>query len=221
MKGGGPLSKSDLQAYHDLVGALAAAPDVTSLGMVALYPEAGEAAAIAEYGDQAAESLHVTMVFLGDVSKIDMKAAAKAVGRASGSTKPMSGSISGAGIFNTGPDGYPQIALPSVQGLSALRALLVQHLAEAGIESPSEHDWVPHMTLAYIDEPELPDVGVLGLPVTFNQLSLVVEDVRKDFPLDPQGSSDDVHRTSSTRAIRMTRAEIRQRDLLLARAKEA
>jgi hypothetical protein len=106
----------------------------------------------------------------------------------------MSGKVGGAGIFGSGPDGFPQIVLPNVQGLAALRSLLIEKLAEEGIQSPSEHDWVPHMTLAYVDAPKLPDLGVIGLGLTFNQISLVVNDERKDFPLDPEGASDDVHR---------------------------
>jgi hypothetical protein len=100
--------------------------------------------------------------------------------------------------------------------------MLVDRLAAEGIVSPSQHDWVPHMTLAYIDEPELPDTGVIGLPVTFNQLSLVVEDVREDFPLDPQGSADDVHRPDpgEKAAARFSRADLRRRSMLITQAKE-
>lgn len=204
---------------------LAAQPDVTQLAMVAVYPESGEAASVAAYGDTDPDKLHVTMVFLGDVTKIDMKAAARAVGSASGSTKPMSGKVGGVGLFGASEEGvYPQIAIPNVQGLAALRVLLVEKLAEEGIVSPSEHDWVPHMTLAYIDEPALPDVDVIGSTLTFNQLSLVVEDVRKDFPLDPQGSADDVHRPDpgekAAARTRFTRAGLRRREMLLTQAKE-
>jgi len=180
--------------------------------MIALYPLPEEAAEIASFGSLPPETMHVTMVFLGDVADINMKAAAHAVGQASGSTAPMTGRVGGAGVFASGEDGFPQIAIPNTQGLSALRALLVQKLADGGVASPSEHDWVPHMTLAYIEEASLPDLGVLGLPLTFNQLSLVVNDERKDFPLDPQGSSDD----APVRAgIRFSRAEMRKRELLL------
>lgn len=204
----------DYKALRDMLMtfAPAARPDVSQLAMIALYPERAEAEALAKYGTNAADTMHVTMVFLGDVANIDMKAAAKAVGRASGSTAPMTGTIGGVGVFAAGDDGYPLIAIPNVNGLAALRALLVQHLAEGGVESPSEHDWVPHVTLGYADEPALPDVAVIGLPLTFNQLSLVVNDERKDFPLDPQGASDDA-------PPRPTRAQVRRRSVLLARAR--
>ena len=195
---------------------LAARPDVSSLAMVAVYPTPEEAGAIVPAGGNPAETMHVTMVFLGDVTKIDMKAAARAVGSVSGSTAPLSGVIGGVGLFAAGEDGFPQLAIPSVTGLAKLRADLVAALADEGIVSPSEHDWVPHMTLSYIDEPELPDLSVLGSPLTFDQLSLVENDVRKDFPFDPEGSSDDVHRPDPA----FSRSEQRRREVLIGRAKE-
>jgi len=221
---------------------LAARPDVSSLAMVALFPTPGEAAAIAPAGGNPAETIHVTMVFLGEVANIDMKAAARAVGSVSGSTAPLSGKVGGVGMFVAGEDGYPQLAIPNVVGLAKLRTDLVNALADEGISSASEFDWVPHMTLAYVEEPELPDLGVIGLPLTFDQLSLAEGDVRKDFPFDPQGSSDDVHRGSLAAnpdapiLIRMSekdldgfkavpvfnysRSQQRRRDILISRAKE-
>lgn len=194
-----------------------APPDVSGLGMVALYPLPKEASTIASFGSNPAETMHVTMVFLGEVADLDMKAVAHAVGRASGSTAPLSGRVGGAGVFAEGEGGYPQIVIPNVKGLSALRTLLVDHLAEAGIESPSEHDWVPHMTLAYIEEPALPDLEVIGSPLTFSQLSLVVEDERKDFVFDPEGASDDAPHVQAS--VRFSRAEQRRRELLLLKAR--
>jgi 2'-5' RNA ligase len=198
---------------------LAIRPDMSSLGMVAVYPSAEEAAAIAPAGGNPAETIHVTMVFLGDVAEIDMKAAARAVGSVSGSTAPLSGMVGGVGLFAAGEDGFPQLAIPNVVGLAKLRADLVAALADEGIVSPSEHDWVPHSTLAYVEEPSLPDLSVIGLPLTFDQLSLVEADVRKDFPFDPEGSSDDVHRADGNHAV-YSRSEQRRRDILFNKAKE-
>lgn len=186
--------------------------------MIAVYPTAEEAGEIAPASGNPAETMHVTMVFLGDVSEIDLEAAARAVGSVSGSTAPLSGVIGGVGMFAGGPDGYPQLAIPNVQGLSKLRADIVQALAEEGIVSPSEHDWVPHMTLAYVEEPALPDLSVLGLPVSFGQLTLAVEDKRKDFPFDPEGSADDVHRPDPVRAS-YSRSEQRHLEMLINQAR--
>lgn len=170
--------------------------------MVALYPTSEEAAAIA-VDEASAGKLHITMVFLGDVADVDLKAAARAVGSVSGSTAPLSGSIGGVGLFASGPDGFPQIALPDVVGLAKMRTDLIDALAEENITTASEHDWVPHMTLTYSELARLPELEVIGSALTINQLSLVVADERKDFPLDPDGASDDVHRMSRSEQRRM------------------
>ena len=80
--------------------------------MIALYPTEEEANALALADGNPAETLHTTMVFLGDVADVDMKAAARAVGSVSGSTSPLSGVIGGIGMFANGGDGFPQLALP-------------------------------------------------------------------------------------------------------------
>lgn len=202
---------------------LAARPDVSTLAMVALYPTPEEAGAIAPAGGNEAATIHITMVFLGEVENVDLKAAARAVGSVTGSTAPISGAIGGVGMFMEGPDGYPQIAIPDVVGLAKLRTDLITALAEENIVSGSEHDFVPHITLAYVDEPSLPNLNVLGLPLTFNQLSLVVNDQRKDFPFDPEGADDDVHRGKAAMVIDRhpyTRSEMRRLEILINRAKE-
>jgi 2'-5' RNA ligase len=186
--------------------------------MVALYPTSAEAATLAPAGGNPAETMHVTMVFLGDAA--DMKAAARAVGSVTGSTAPLSGTIGGVGMFMEGPDGYPLLAIPDVVGLAKLRTDLIDALAEENITPASEHDWVPHMTLDYVADPSFPDPSVIGAKLTFDQLSLVEADVRKDFPFDPQGSSDDVHRASSENHVSYSRSEQRRRDVLISRAKE-
>lgn len=159
--------------------------------MIALYPTAEEAEEISFAGGNEADTMHITMVFLGKAADIDMKAVARAVGSVSGSTAPLSGAIGGVGMFMGGEDGYPQLAIPDVVGLAKLRVDLMAALEEENVGSASEHDWVPHMTLAYVDEPGLPDLSVIGSKLTFDQISLVEADVRKDFPFDPEGASDD------------------------------
>jgi hypothetical protein len=73
------------------------------------------------------------------------------------------------------------------------------------------------MTLAYIDEPGLPDLAVVGADLTFSQVSLVVADVRTDFPFDPEGDTDD--HMAIARPKRLSRSEIRRRELLLREVK--
>lgn len=158
-------------------------PDVSQLAMVAVYPTPDEAETLASFGTHPAETMHCTMVFLGDVNEIDMEAAANAVARVARNTEPMSGRIGGVGMFAEGDDGVPVLAIPNVSGLSQLRTRCMDALAAEGVTSPSEHDWVPHMTLLYADEPTVPDLAVIGSPLTFDSLSFVVNDERTDYAL--------------------------------------
>lgn len=176
----------------------AAGPDVSGLAMVAVYPTAEQAANMAPDGGAEPDTLHVTMVFLGDVADIDLAAADRAVQAAAAETAAMEGSVGGVGLFAAGPDGHPQLALPNVPGLSALRATVVAALADEGIESPSEHDWVPHMTLGYVEEPELPDLAVVGADLTFASLSLVVEDNRTDYDFQGAVTASATHEEEGT-----------------------
>jgi len=161
----------------------AARPDVSELAMIAVYPTPDEQDAISTAGGNPAETMHCTMVFLGEVANIDLAAAGRAVARVARNTEAMSGRVGGVGMFADGPDGFPSLAIPNVSGLSMLRVRLVDALAAEGVDSPSEHDWVPHITIAYQADVSLPDLAVIGSPLTFDSVSLVVADERTDYTL--------------------------------------
>jgi len=161
----------------------AARPDVSELAMIAVYPTPDEQDAISTSGGNPAETMHCTMVFLGEVANIDLAAAGRAVARVARNTEAMSGKVGGVGMFAEGPDGFPSLAIPNVSGLSMLRVRLVDALAAEGVDLPSEHDWVPHMTIAYQADASLPDLAVIGSPLTFDSVSLVVADERTDYTL--------------------------------------
>lgn len=176
----------------------AAGPDVSGLAMVAVYPTAEQAASVARDGGAEPDTLHVTMVFLGEVADIDLAAADRAVQAVAAETATMEGRVGGVGLFAAGPDGHPQLALPNVAGLAALRATVVAALADEGIESPSEHDWVPHMTLGYVPDPQLPDLDVIGEELTFATIALVVEDERTDYDFQGAVTASATHEEEGT-----------------------
>lgn len=195
-----------------LAQALATGPNVRGLGMIAVYPEIDEASALVVEDGHSPEKMHVTMVFLGEIADIDMDAAAEAVANVASRTEPLSGEVGGLGVFGAGDDGYPQIAFPDVSGLSTLRTRIVDALAEKGIISTSTHDWVPHLTLSYVEEPALADMAIVGKGLTFNSLSLTANDVRIDYPFK---SSDE-----SSSEYSFTRSEQRRKQMLIDQARE-
>lgn len=174
--------------YMEAAGALTAiaadgGPDVSNLAMVAVYPRAHEATSLAVDGGLDPGDLHCTLLFLGDAESIDLQALTDAVAATARSLPPIDGEVGGAAHFAEGPDGYPSIVLPDVQGLSTLQETVRANLSDAGIVSPSEHGFTPHMTLRYTEGPQVPDPANLGSPLHFDALSIVVAKNRTDYPL--------------------------------------
>lgn len=169
--------------------AYAPRPDVSGMAMVALYPRSLEARVLEVPGGNDFDTLHCTLVFLGASDSLDMDLVNAIVQGVAARSTPLAGNVGGIGAFSAGEDGYPVLALPDVQGLSALRETVAAALAEVEIVSPSEHGWMPHMTLRYADAIELGDTSQLGESLHFDYLSVVVSDVRTDYRLGEQAAS--------------------------------
>lgn len=169
--------------YGDEALTAAAGPEVSTLAMIAVHPTTDEASTLAVDGGLPPDELHVTLLFLGDAAALDAQAVKDAVAAVAKTLPPIDGSVGGAAHFAEGPDGYPSILLPDVKGLSTLQETLRASLAEASIESPSEHGFLPHMTLTYAEAPEVPDVEALGSPLHFDNVSVVIGGERTDYPL--------------------------------------
>jgi bifunctional non-homologous end joining protein LigD len=106
--------------------------------------------------------LHLTLLYLGESSKLKkatLESIQKATEKVCARHSPLKMSISGAGLFISEEDGIPVFVVPNAKGLSALQADL-ENVIGSIIDLPSEHGWVPHMTVDYScdDKPELPDL---------------------------------------------------------------
>jgi 2'-5' RNA ligase len=157
--------------------------DEKPLAMVALYPRAEEAEALATDGGHEANDLHVTLVFLGEAEDVNEDLVTEAAGLVASELNALQGVVGGVGQFAEQEDGRPAILLPDVNGLTLLRERLVDELGHRGIRSPSEHGFLPHMTLRYADKEELPDASAIGQELHFDDVSVVVGDRRTDYPL--------------------------------------
>jgi 2'-5' RNA ligase len=161
-----------------------AGPDTGELAMVALYPRSEEAQDLAMEGGLEADDLHVTLVFLGDANALEEQDVHEAVSTAALVNDPLAGTVGGVGFFAENEDGVPVILLPDVQGMTRLREDVVSELRVHGVESPSEHGFLPHVTLTYAEEPETPDIAYFGTPLHFDSVSVVVGGRRTDYPLE-------------------------------------
>lgn len=167
----------------EAVAAAGAGPDTGDLAMVAVYPRRAEAEALAVEGGLEVEDLHVTLVFLGDVGELDVDAIHEAVSTAALANNPLEGAVGGFGAFAENDDGVPVIALPDVKGLTKLREDAVKELFAHDVESPSEHGFLPHMTLIYSENGERPVTEGLGQELHFDSISVVVGGERTDYSL--------------------------------------
>lgn len=178
-----------------LVAALSPSFEGEADGVIlALMPTPEEAAAIAREGGDPPERLHVTLAFLGSVADLSdadrqsISAAAEAAARTSSS---LAGVVSGIGHFDTAErdDGLiPCVGLIDAPGIGGLRSRAMGALAEQGISSPSEHDFMPHLTLGYHEWDEHDyAVGtqdtVAGQAVSFSELIVRFGEEEQRYPL--------------------------------------
>lgn len=139
--------------------------------MVALPVPAAAAAALALPGGEPAERLHITLAVLPGAQPLP--AVARALRRLR--LPRLRGTVGGLGRFLPKPSSpvlEPLVVTPDVPGLAQLRAQVVRALRGAGAEISTRHDFVPHITLAYLKPgtpwPALPprlslDLGELQL----------------------------------------------------------
>ena len=161
-----------------------------------LDPETAEALAIP--GGEPASELHITLAYLGDMqdeASIETDGLLRphtspfkirdAVASVASEAMPMLGNVQGIGRFGA-PDGEPTpvYAAPDVPGLAAFRTKLVQTVQAAGYFVASDHDFTPHITLAYIPaNAPMPITGVPMLPLVLDTVCLVVGDQQYSFKL--------------------------------------
>lgn len=190
----GPADVAWTHTEHLLADTLTATEDKALKGapkadartgvMLALYPDAATAKALALPGGLPADELHVTVAYLGKTDQVDPDKLA-ALARVVASRPGITGSYSGLARFtNTGDDrGDALVALYDSKGLEDLRADARAAMAAAGIEIPSEHGFCAHTTLAYLDPgDDLPVQRLEARDATFGALAVVHGEDRTDVP---------------------------------------
>lgn len=158
-------------------------------GMIAVYPQPDEAAALADPdGNIPPEALHVTLFHFDAMPDTD--ALSQVVDEFVQGYAGLAGTIGGSGVFGAGEDddgnpSAPNVLLLDVPGLGELRFDLADALEAAGFPYSEDHDFTPHLTTDYADPADVQlDMTLIGKPVNFNALSIVTADgTRMDVPL--------------------------------------
>ena len=147
--------------------------------MIALYPPKHLADKLAVPGGEKPDDMHVTLAFLGKADQLKSPEMVKAVARSLAERHPpISGAMSGHGVFTQGADAPVTYASADLPALPGFRQKLVRLLHATGHTPSGEHGFTPHMTLAY----GTPKVSVPATPVTFDTLSAVIAGERHDYP---------------------------------------
>lgn len=159
-------------------------PDYSGHCMIALYPPAALADALAIDGGLPASGLHLTVAYTGDAADVNpsaLIAAAEAVATRS----PITAKVSGHARF-TGGEQDCIVALVTSPELDQLRRDTEAALAEQGIPLPSEFGFCPHIALQYIapDDPS-PVQRIATIPIVFDAISAVHGKDRTDCPFEP------------------------------------
>lgn len=148
--------------------------------MVAFFLDPEMAQQFAVEGGEPPEALHMTLAYLGDQDEAGASAdeLARVVGEWAAQTPPISGEISGHGVFTNGdkPVTHMSVDCPD---LPAARQSLIEHLQANGMHPRMDHGFDPHITLAYGDTP----VDVPATPVTFNKVTVSHGENDMDMPM--------------------------------------
>lgn len=167
-----PTRPADIQQVHTGV-------------MLALMVPPGIGQAIAVPGGEPVEDLHLTLAYLGDSTEMpreNMRLVQDALDEFYRTAKPISGEISGVGLFSNGAF-YASFDSPD---LAAFRSTLLSCLDKCGITPVSNHGFTPHITLAYLPEGSpLPAIPMPQLQVTFKAVTLAWGDQHFDYLLEP------------------------------------
>ena len=205
-----------LYANVSEVGKEAALPKVMEGAMVAFYPTQEVASLLAVPDGLPAEDLHLTLAFLGQAVDIDESVRAvveSALGELAMEQGYISGMVNGVGRFfahaeNNGKECI--FAIIDSAGLFEFRHKVVEALIKAGLPPVSNHGFVPHMTLSYVD----PGADVKAPPplhVMFEDLWLVWGNEVISFPLREM-PADQIERKEITARQDVTPADKKRSD---------
>lgn len=169
--------------------------------MVALVPTAVAAARLAVDGGVPPDELHLTLFYLGEAADYDEQARDAIVARLRSLVDelrpdyelPVTAGIYAVDVFNPGEAGSGVVLGVTGGELEAVWDLTADTLDEleaepAGFTLPEQHaPWVPHITLAYTDDPAGVVADVLDRtgPVTFDRIRVAFAGDAIDIPLLP------------------------------------
>lgn len=151
---------------------------------VKVAPDAAKQIAVDD--GEPADSLHITLAYLGDADDYTPAMREWVITRVTDAVADiecLSGVTAGLGTF-TGKDGKrPLWAAVDIPGLEQVASTVRAELpiTDAPIH---DHGWTPHLTLGYLnDGDDIPHLDVSGIPLDVRSVHVVFGDVETEIPL--------------------------------------
>ena len=158
--------------------------------MIAFWPDAATQKRIAVAGGEPADSLHITLAYLGKRDEFDMNmlpSIEHSLRVFADTQPPVSGTLGGIGRFPATPNSdnkdvvYMGFHSDEIQDF---RQKMMDCIEQAGARPRKNFGYTPHLTLKYVS-PHAPHLlnTPEHVPVTFDKIVLSIGSERKEFPL--------------------------------------
>lgn len=156
----------------------ASAPDYSGSSMIAfMLPETAKAEIKRQFPfveDDIFNTMHMTLAFLGDTKDMKVIPVLKSMLEMSDYRKPVTGKVQGLARFISGGEQDAFVLTFDSPEMPTLYGDLKNQLNWKDVKTPSEHGFIPHVTLAYIGKDEdLPAGTFEPFDLTINGISLV------------------------------------------------
>jgi len=132
---------------------------------------------------------HITLVHAGRKDSVDpenLMDAIEAVGRIAALHPALAFRFTGVGKFAPSPQSgakTPVYLVPSAVGLAELRTDVMRAMKSCGVSPSATFDFVPHVCLGYVDDPNPPLPSVPNITWTTEEISFFVNPERYRMPL--------------------------------------
>lgn len=167
--------------------------------MVAIPVPESVAAQIEVPGGVPASQMHVTLAYCGDTSLLTDEAIAGAilcVHKLARYQRPLTGKINGVGRFYASPNsgGYDVLhAIVDVPGLGEFRTQLHRMMCDYGCPPIMEHDYNPHITLAYLEPDSEFTTEIPTVPFLVDHIAIYINGEMTAVPLTGERYNMDAH----------------------------
>ncbi len=136
------------------------------------------------------DEFHMTLVMLGEVADMDTRAVTaitNALYEFATVMPPLTGKYNGIGRFQGVGDGGADALYVTFdsKALQEWRLFLVDRLRNAGVTMPSEHGFIPHITLGYVPSSAVtPLIYLPDYEITFGEVWVALGDSKQSFKLN-------------------------------------